>query len=525
MLFKNSHIIKGGDKFLSITPDSDIVLKFTVQGTCFPAKITQGNNNTSSVSFRSLPNISNKIYINYNDGTGEHEYDFKSSGSDRWISFRNLATSTTPEQAQGDAWYDATIHFYQDLPEGVKNTVQDEYPQQREITIRFEKPQNIFYFQWYFVRVFGVFPSGISKFRNLETLNVTQALYVTAFAQDFYNSQILNLTLSNFGDVMSQGFPLWVLNSNNLEMINLNGSIDLSGDPVAKKFNLINRLKDTLKNLNIGRSGINYKIPEEFSELYKLEQLSLINNTSSLLRFPDDISGLVSLNTLALHSTRMPFEEIERIIQSIPSLKSVNINSCAYNNNYDFDEENYSLQEINIGAQTWGLNGSAPDFISKLKALKTIIYTDVFNSPPSNVMKSYGDLSANTELETINISRLTDFTTLIPAWFNVLTKLKNISIYASFQNSGGIDSYVNNFYDFIVANASMSVGSTPFRNMTIDAYGTNISDQNNSTRPSGTYQQPSGYIQGSSNGTPASPMEKIWVLTNQYGHTWIVKPS
>lgn len=38
--------------------------------------------------------------------------------------------------------------------------------------------------------------------------------------------------------------------------------------------------------------------------------------------------------------------------------------------------------------------------------------------------------------------------------------------------------------------------------------------------PSGTYQAPTGFVQGESNGTPASAMEMIYVLTHNYAQTW-----
>src|SRR5690606_2048834 len=140
-----------------------------------------------------------------------------------------------PETIQGSNWDDAPVYFYQDLPEGVKNTVQETYPQQRDITIRFEKPQEITFFYWYYVCAFGVIPSAISKLRNLEFLRFTQTNFITAFAQDFYDSKIADLILSVVGDVMEDGIPLWILNSSRLARLDLYGSVNLSGDPELKR--------------------------------------------------------------------------------------------------------------------------------------------------------------------------------------------------------------------------------------------------------------------------------------------------
>lgn len=523
MLLKGNNILKAGGRFLTITPDGSIILKFTVRGTCFPAKRTQGNAIQAIYRFTSAPNVDNKIYINYNDGTGEHEYNFKSSGSIRRIDFRNLSNGTTPETIQGSTAFDETIHFYQDLPEGVKNTVQEEYPVFREVTVRFEKPQSINVIYIYYSYVYGVLSSSLAKFKNLTTLDLTNLNFVEAFAQDFYDSNIETLILQNVGAVMDNGIPSWILNSKKLKVLSLSNSVNLSDNPVSKGFSDINQLKDSLVELNLSSTQINYPLPESLCELSKLKILELVNNSSNLLRMPDGISDLISLETLNIRGTRMPFSEVERILSEV-TLKYLDVADCNYTSNFDIEDENYTLERIGIGVNTWS-SGAVPSFISKLKGLKQLDMAYPSSSSIYSGITGYGDFSECTNIETLWLHRLSNLTTTIPIWFDSLTKLKEITIQASFQNSGGINSYVNNFYDFIVANSSMSVGSTPFRMMTINAYGTNTTDQNNSTRPSGTYQQPSGYVQGSSNGTPASPMEKIWVLSNQYGHTWTVKPA
>lgn len=84
-----------------------------------------------------------------------------------------------------------------------------------------------------------------------------------------------------------------------------------------------------------------------------------------------------------------------------------------------------------------------------------------------------------------------------------------------FQTVGRIDEFINNAYDTITQGASMSVGASPLRNIRLELVINNLG-----ARPSGTYQQPSGYVQGVSNGTPASQMEKIWVIVKQY--KWVV---
>lgn len=523
MLFSvGNTILSFGGKLLTVT--SDFSLEFEVQGTCFPAKITQGDTRTAEFSFSNINGLDNKVFIDFADGTGEHEYAFKRIGSASNINFRNLANGTTPETIQGSAWNDAPVYFYQDLPEGVKNTVQETYPQKRIIKIRFENPNNLRGLSILRLLLFGTFPSNVSKYNSLQTLDLNSVMNLEAFQQDFYNSSIKNLTLLTVGQVLNNGIPNWIVNSVFMEVLVLSNSVNLSSNLATNNLLNIDNLKETLHTLYLENTGIDYQLPNSVGNLYKLNLLVLNGNQSTNLRMPENLEDMVALTNLQLRGVRVPFSEIERIIDEVPNLEALNISSGNHSSNQNITNNNTGLKTIYIGGQTWGVGG-VPGFVNKLLGLQELYVGHPNTTAPYNGITNYGDFSNCVDLSILRIHRLSDLTTSIPAWFDSLVNLKTMNVYASFQNTGGINSYVDNFYDFVVANASMASGNTAFRNMTMDAYSANITDQNNSTRPTGTYQQPSGFVLGSSNGTPASPMEKIWVLTNQYGHTWTVKPA
>lgn len=61
-----------------------------------------------------------------------------------------------------------------------------------------------------------------------------------------------------------------------------------------------------------------------------------------------------------------------------------------------------------------------------------------------------------------------------------------------------------------------------FYKLTLDLY---TSADPTDKRPSGVYQAPEGFVKGVSNGNPTTPMEKVYVLTNNYGQTWILAPA
>lgn len=99
--------------------------------------------------------------------------------------------------------------------------------------------------------------------------------------------------------------------------------------------------------------------------------------------------------------------------------------------------------------------------------------------------------------------------------------LKTVEFRNSFLTEPRMTALINDAYSRVTAVASMTTGNTTMRNIFFDLGF--ITTPGNQIRPSGTYQQPSGYVQGSNNGSPASPMEKIWVLVKQYGWKFSVK--
>lgn len=91
------------------------------------------------------------------------------------------------------------------------------------------------------------------------------------------------------------------------------------------------------------------------------------------------------------------------------------------------------------------------------------------------------------------------------------------------------DTFVNTFYDKIMSWSYITMSQTAsdgnrnqFYKLTLDLYTSAVSTNK---RPSGVYQAPEGFVKGVSNGNPTTPMEKVYVLTNNYGQTWVLAPA
>lgn len=124
----------------------------------------------------------------------------------------------------------------------------------------------------------------------------------------------------------------------------------------------------------------------------------------------------------------------------------------------------------------------------------------------------YGTTNALVNLVTLNVTQNTSIPDTMPADLISMVKLKSWTINSCFNTIARMDNFISNLYTFVDANAAKTgASSLPFRGI-----GTAIAS---TPQPTGVYQQPAGYVAGSNNGTPASPLEKLWVLVNQYAHT------
>lgn len=106
-------------------------------------------------------------------------------------------------------------------------------------------------------------------------------------------------------------------------------------------------------------------------------------------------------------------------------------------------------------------------------------------------------------------------------WFNV-----NASTHSQKRS----DDFVNSFYDLVVGWDQITMTSVAkdgkrnqFYSLSVSMYDAIYPTENQ--RPSGTEQAPEGFVKGSSNGSPATPMEKIYVLKNNYAQRWTIKPE
>jgi len=209
---------------------------------------------------------------------------------------------------------------------------------------------------------------------------------------------------------------------------------------------------------------------------------------------------------------------LDKIAISYPVLQSLTISQMGTGDNHMGDgalPANLStmttLTAVAFHGTAWTTFPTILNSISNYTSLG-VIY--------SNTVTSWGDLTTVApRLVTLNVAGLTNLTTTLPSWFTNLTSMRIFSWNTiGLSGTANINTFISNWYTFITTNAAMTGANTlPFRGITLNIGGD--PSPSRGVIPTGTYQQPTGYVQGSSNGTPASSQEMLWVLANQYGHT------
>lgn len=118
----------------------------------------------------------------------------------------------------------------------------------------------------------------------------------------------------------------------------------------------------------------------------------------------------------------------------------------------------------------------------------------------------------------------------LPDWLYEVREFRKWNLSSSFiSTQERADTFVNTFYDKIMSWSYITMSQTAsdgnrnqFYKLTLDLY---TSADPTNKRPSGVYQAPEGFVKGVSNGNPTTPMEKVYVLTNNYGQTWVLAPA
>ncbi|BAV09409.1 hypothetical protein SAMN05421788_101845 [Filimonas lacunae] len=297
-------------------------------------------------------------------------------------------------------------------------------------------------------------------------------------------------------------------------------------------------------------------LPVRFAQLTNLGTLALVN-----LQLTGIDENYLKLNNITFLSLRNAFQQGTRYYGSIPTdmltgKKYTTLGYASQLGGKSFSQSNLDQIAPNLGStlvtlaldgnnftDVNGTDGALPENFSDLKVLTTLnLNSNSFTAPPAvinsitslisltisiNPLATWGNLGALINLNTLSLASCPLLQPVVPGYFASLTKLKNLHFAGSFGNTTNAEAFISSFYSFVTTNTALTGANTlPFRGMTI-VIGNNASDNVSASGHiiTGTYQAPTGYVQGSNNGTPGSALEMIYVLETQYGHKWTYRTA
>lgn len=274
---------------------------------------------------------------------------------------------------------------------------------------------------------------------------------------------------------------------------------------------------DSLIELNItsDRNVIN-EFPEAFTAFKNLKKLSF----QRVFDFSDEstahlerIAELSKLERLILQATYL--KQYPKEWNSLENLTFLDIIPSPSDPNKDY------IQEEN------------PRFDNVDKINSHLTRIDFIGS-----WFSYNDSSWHDYISGKGLENLTSFSSTdnlvpldaLPEYFKEMRSLKSFGLPWGVVNSQTkADTFVESFYKYITEWEQTTMSELSPDGLRNQFYKLSVSLYNsqypNSSRPSGTLQAPSGFVKGSQNGSPVTPMEMIYVLVENYGHTWGLKPA
>ena len=274
----------------------------------------------------------------------------------------------------------------------------------------------------------------------------------------------------------------------------------------------ISKVKN-LTTLNFTSLGSKLQfIPDSLFEMTGLTSLTLAgvvnlsNLDSSNIR---KISNLKKLTTLDLNTTQIP--QYIKEFNDLPNLVYLNI---APNVNSDTQPRFDEITQIN--QKLTNLNYMGSNWIAG--RVRTNWADWISGKGIGNIRTLYADYAPK-------------LTWNLPEYIrNEMRSLSTINLINDTPTQDRADTFVNNFYNYVTGWTQITMSSIAKDGKRNQLYGLYVnlysaSEPQNNTRPSGVEQAPSGFVKGVSNGNPTTPMEKIYVMQNNYAHSWNIRPA
>lgn len=339
-----------------------------------------------------------------------------------------------------------------------------------------------------------------------------------AYADGLDKERVVVMTFTNditfvqTARIMMVGFPILDAPSIINLTLSVTGDGNITDIPKDRIRRSVNIEYITLNELGVGTLT---SIPDDWDRLTKLKGINLsrtadFNDTesSNIRKFPSMWPNLV---TLALAGCRvrvyprewLSFSKLRELyISPGVAMPSFDPNTCPAMD--EVDRINSSLRVFSHINRWYGSVVSWHPYMSG-KGLENI-----------------DRLDASYSYSNIDVSNLPDY-------IYEMRSMNAFYMYKNLPTQERCDTFISTLYDKVMGFDYLTMSSVASDGKRNQFYGLYLSiylaSNPDDKRPSGVFQAPLGFVKGVSNGNPQTPMEKIYVLTNNYNQRWAVKPE
>lgn len=249
------------------------------------------------------------------------------------------------------------------------------------------------------------------------------------------------------------------------------------------------------------------------------------------------MTGLTSLAISGVFNLSDPDTSNFRNIKKLKSLKSLTATVCNITTYIKEFNDLPNLENLNISNANLAYYGAdgVPTFdeISTINPSIKIMNVLGAGYSGSGIRTSWMEnVFAGKGLENLTqllIEYQNNLTLVLPEYLKEMNSLNYIYGLNSFKSQSRADTWVNNLYSYMTNWEQVTMTSKLKNGKRNQFYGLSINMWSSGYpydyRPSGTYQAPSGFVKGVNNGNPTTPMEKIYVMQNNYAHSWNIRPA
>ena len=265
---------------------------------------------------------------------------------------------------------------------------------------------------------------------------------------------------------------------------------------------------------------------DTFARIPKLKKLYLNSLGVDNSTIPESLWGMIDLTGLAIRNVFKKAKDLEtsgiRNIKKLVNLETLHYTGPLAGRYIKELNELTKLYEL-----SWVCDSSAGDLIGGINNAPVMDEVSQINPKLTRTAWPYHLSGYGWEnIASINMYCSRDVVLdPLPEYWHEYRSATSLNIYESLRSQQRADDFVDLFYDFVTNWEQITMSQTAkdgkrnqWYNFTV-AYLNPVANAPN-TIPSGLYVAPEGFILGQSNGSPQSPMEKIYVLEKNYKQRW-----